>query len=226
MMREKHVLRTILLLFVLLSALTAETITVNAASNTKLITKYLKYYKMGNFAVARSYANKLKATNRDTSLKKMSAKQKKAFRKTLTKYNWVPNYFSNKPYLEGYYLADLNRDRKPECLITYGSCEADERTIVYTYSKGKAKKVGSFYSGHMGFYAYPKKGVVLHWGHMGCGSVSVLYMKNGKLKTKSYGSEGPISYSAGYCGIPKVALDSHIRYDANYNRSVNLKDLK
>ncbi len=76
----------------------------------------------------------MKSSDKDTSLKKMSKKQKAAYKKIVKKYG---NSFSStklgKEYLWGYYLADLNKDKKAELLIKYGSCEADVITYIYTY---------------------------------------------------------------------------------------------
>ena len=66
--------------------------------------------------------------------------------------------------------------------------EADVRTAVYKYKGGKAKKVRQMASGHTAYYAYPgHAGVISVWGHMGYESVSTVVLKNGKLKSKSYG---------------------------------------
>jgi hypothetical protein len=205
-------------------AFSVSTVTVNAASNTKLMTNYLKAYKNKKYKKAKSYLNKMKKSDKDTSLKKMSKKQKKAYLKVVKKYSKNLNIMYG-DYLWGYYLADLNKDKKAELLIQYGSCEADVRTYVYTFKKGKAKKVAMTYSGHTGYVAYPGKGVVQVWGHMGCCGVSVLTMKGNKLSSKNYGGQD-INKSGDDYILPSNYLYSHIKYDAHYNRSLDLSDLK
>ena len=234
-MKNKHSARilrrlvTLMLALVITAAsmLPATEQTVAAASNTTLLTKYLKYYKAGNYAKAGKYLKKMNNKKKDTSLKKMSAAQKKAYRKVVKKYSKNisdPNRYSQK-YMWGYYLADLNKDKRAELLIQYGSCEADVRTYVYTYTKKKAKKIGWMYSGHTSYVAYPGKGVLAVWGHMGYCSVSLVKMKNKKLTEKSYGDQKIESADETYC-IPTNFLDNHVRYDANYTASVDYKDLK
>ncbi|MCR5701265.1 MAG: hypothetical protein K6G76_03865 [Lachnospiraceae bacterium] len=221
---KKTLMYLSLALCMLAVAFSVSTVTVNAASNTKLMTNYLKAYKNKNYKKAKSYLNKMKKTDKDTSLKKMSKKQKKAYMKVVKKYAKNLNIMYG-DYLWGYYLADLNKDKKAELLIQYGSCEADVRTYVYTFKKGKAKKVAKTYSGHTGYVSYPGKGVVQVWGHMGYCSVSVLTMQGNKLKAKNYGSQDTTKSGEEYC-LPGNYLNSHIKYDAHYNRSVDYSDLK
>ena len=116
----------------------------------------------------------------------------------------------------------MNKDKKPELLIQYGSCEADVRTVIYTYKKSKASKVKTFFSGHTGYIAYPGKGLLQIWAHMGSCSVSVMTMKKGKINVKNYGSQ---TTEKDYC-LPNNYLDNHIDYNKNYKASVNYSDLK
>ena len=101
------------------------------------------------------------------------------------------------------------------------------KITVYKYKSGKAKKVGSFYSGHTTYYAYPgHAGVIAVTGHMGYESVQTITLKGGKLKTKSYGSRD-LNQSGGQDWFPfRQQLDNHVRYDSRYRSSLSLKDLK
>lgn len=99
------------------------------------------------------------------------------------------------------------------------------RTYVYTYTKGKAKKIETIPSGHTAYYAYPGKGVVLQWAHQGSACVSVLTMKSNKLKNQSYGYHD-LTGRTSYCLIRNTELYSHVKYDKKYNRTLDLKDLK
>ena len=95
-------------LLTVISVLPVTAQTVSAASNTTLITKYLKSYKAGNYSKANKYLNKMKKTDRDTSLKKMSTAQKKAYRKVVKKYSKNindPNRYAEN-YLWGFLLSE------------------------------------------------------------------------------------------------------------------------
>ncbi len=195
---------------------------VNAASNTSNMTSYLKYYKKKNYKKAKTYIKKMKFT-KDTSLKKMSKKQKAAYLKVVKKYaKNLNNSFEDS--LWGYYLADLNKDKKPELLIKYGRDEAGVRTYVYTYKGGKAVKVGKVSAFHTVYVAYPGKGVVQVMGHMGYCAVSVLSMnKKNKLVVKKYGDQD--CRNGSYC-LPTNLLKNHIKYDSNDKAKVIYSDLK
>ena len=136
---KKTILYLSIALFILTVAFSTSTVNVSAASNKTLMTKYLKAFKNADYQKANSYIKKMKKTDKDTSLNKMSKKQKKAYLKVVKKYAKNLDIMYG-DFLWGYYLADLNKDKKPELLVQYGSCEADVRTYVYTYKKGKAKK--------------------------------------------------------------------------------------
>ncbi|MCR5282840.1 MAG: hypothetical protein K6E18_05670 [Lachnospiraceae bacterium] len=194
------------------AACSVTTVDVFAANNTALMTKYLKAYKAGKYSKAKSYVKKMTPSNKDTSLKKMSKKQKAAYKKAVQKYDKKSSSGSYmNPYVWGYYLADLDRDRSPELLIKYGTCEADVRTFIYTYKSGKAKLVTTMYSSHTGYYAYPGKGVVLVWAHMGSCGVSVLSMKGTKLSRADYGGQN-VERTGGEYVLPQNNLTSHFKY--------------
>lgn len=197
----------------------------SAASKTALYKKAISSYKKGKYSTAKKYFRKLPEKANESCVKKMPAKMKKAYLNTVKKYRIKMN-MSAKPYMWGYYLTDIDKDKKPELLVEYGTCEADVRTFVYTYKSGKAKKVGWFYSGHMGFFAYPAgNGVLLMQSHMGYESLSLIKLKNGKLTSTSIGKGRDTLKTGGDVRLPYL-LDGHIRWDKNYNRSVDYKPLR
>ena len=198
---------------------------VNAKSSyTSKVTKFLKAYQAKNYKKAIKYAKKM-TKDKDTSLKKMSKKQKAAYKKVLSKYNLELG--TGKEYLWGFYLVDLDQDKKPEMLCQYGTCEADVRTDIYTFKKGKAKKVKQVASGHTGYVAYPGKGVIQVWSHMGSSYVSVMKMKKGKITSLGYGS---VTYSEKTNGLFSMKfLNGHIKSEyANrkYTRTLDLSDFE
>ena len=201
--------------------------TAEAASNTTVITKYLKQFKKQNFKKAYKTLKKLKASNKDTSLKKMTKKQKKAYKKIVKKYiKQVPALSDQPGTLDGYYLVDLNKDKVPELLLKYGADESEKTTDIYTLKNNKASKAGTISSGHSVYMAYPGKGVLVLWGHMGECTVSAISMKNGKLVRKEYGSQ-EVKIGQEYC-LPSEdnLLYGHVITSNDGSNSYDLKDLK
>lgn len=183
----------------------------------------LKYYQEGNISKAKKYNKNLAKNPSKTCIKKLSKKAKAAYKKVVKKYKI--EFSSNKEYLWGYYLVDMNGDKKAELLVQHGTCEADVRTTIYTYKGGKAKKIAETFSGHTGYCAYPgHSGVICVWGHMGYESVSTMVIKDGKIETKSYGGRD-LNKSGDWFPFKQV-LYNHIEYDENYNRYVDWKDLQ
>lgn len=208
------------LLAVLTAVLVLQPVSTVQASAKSNADKMLSYYKKGSIKKAKQYNSKLSKKASKASIKKLSKKQKAAYRKVVKKYRLG---YSSKPYLWGYYLVDMDGDKKAELLVRYGTCEADVRTAVYKYKGGKAKKVRQIASGHTAYYAYPgHAGVISVWGHMGYESVSTVVLKNGKLKSKSYGGR---EVKGSFFPF-RQSLYSHIKYDKNYKPTLDLKDLK
>lgn len=192
------------------------------ASTKSNAEKVLKYYKKGNYTLAKKYNKKLPKKASKACVKKLSKKAKAAFLKKVRSFSLDSSIYSSKPYLWGYYLVDMDGDKKAELLVQYGTCEADVRTAVYKYKNGKAKRVGRFYSGHTGYYAYPgHAGVITVWGHMGYEGVGVTRIKKGKLVSKDYGGREIKSNWFPF----RQLLDSHIKYDSNWNRRLLVSDL-
>lgn len=209
----------ILLLAAMLALQPASEVQASAKSNAD---KMLSYYKKGSIKKAKQYNKKLSKKASNASTKNLSKKTKTAYRKIVKKYKLDTSLYSSEPYLWGYYLADMDGDKKAELLVQYGTCEADVRTAVYKYKGGKAKKVAQVFSGHTGYYAYPgHAGVISVTAHMDYENVATLTLKKGKLKSKSYGGR----YANGNYFPFRQPLYGHIKYDSNYKPSLDLKDL-
>lgn len=225
-MKKKVSQLFLLLLFV--GLLFAGSLTTQAASEKsdgKNMKKVLDNYKKKNYSNAQKYANKLNKTAKEACVNKMSKGMKKAYKKVVKKY--PTSYTSyNKPYLWGYYLTDIDNDKKADLIVQVGTCEADARAYVYQYKKGKAIKVATLAGGHVSYYAYPKhKGIVIQSAHMGYESISVVTIKNGKVTTQSIGSRDLNNKkNQNYLSLG-CWLDNHIKYES-YKRSVDLSPFK
>lgn len=197
---------------------------VDAASVGSNMTKILKYYKNKNYTKAKKYCKKIPKTITEPCVKKMSSKMKKAYLKVVKKYVAKSGDPLGVGYLWDYYLTDINNDKKADLLINYGTCEADVQLYIYQYKKGKAVKVASTSSGHTSFHAYPNhKGIIAHNCHMGGEFISVLTLKNGKIKVTNYGDR---YLETGYYLNLRATLKSHTKYDKNYKRYYTYGDLK
>lgn len=178
-------------------------------------TNILKLYRKGRYKAVQKMSNRLPKYANEKCVAKMSKKVKNAYLKK------VKSYIAKSPksslaygnYIWDYNLTDINKDKIPELLVTYGSCEADVKTYVYTYKKGKARKIGFFYSGHTGLYACPgRNGIIQHMGHMGYESVYLITMKNGKLQTRRIGDRDTNTQGASYIDFPYL-LKAHKKYN-------------
>ena len=204
----KMIIAIMMIAAIVLTSIGGNVKEVNAKSSyTSTVTKFLKAYKAKNYKKASKLAKKM-TKDKDTSYKKMSKKQKAAYKKIVKKYNLETRL--GKDYLWGYYLVDLDQDKKPELLCKYGTCEADVRTDIYTFKKGKAKK-----------------GVMQVWSHMGYASVSVMKMKNGKITSTGYGD---LKFTNKTNGVLSMKfLNGHISYsysNKKYTRTLDLSELK
>ena len=124
---------------------------------------------------------KIKNTKSDSSESKMTSSMTRAYASVLLntpeKYLW-----------DGVYFVDMDGDKNAEMILPYGTCEADATAYVYKYKSGKAVKVGKFSYGHKMLVNYPgHKGLICMHAHMGYEEISVVYLKNGKVKSTSYG---------------------------------------
>lgn len=198
------------------SLFSACTVHASAASNGKLMHKYLKAYKDRDYKQARQLVKKMPKYACEPCAKKMSKARKKAYRKVVKHY--VKKYGTSDSgsgkCVVGYYLSDLDGDNDAELLIKVGSCEADYRADVYEYlGHGKTRrfiKKHAISAGHSVFCAYPgHAGVVLAYMHKGHEKVSKYVLKNGRLKCIKYGHRTNSSYKT----VPKMCLRSHIHND-------------
>lgn len=186
--------------------------------------KMLKYYKNGNVEKAIEYSNKLPKKVDKKCIKNLSQVTKKYYKEVLASY--VPNQEkSGEDYLWGYFLADLDGDKKAELLVEHGTCEADVVTDVYTVKKGKLKKAGKTYAAHGEYYAYAKhKGVIFSSGVQGVESTKYIRMKKGKIKEVSYRTR-QLKENENYFPF-RQKLNNHIKYKKSGKAVVSLKDLK
>lgn len=158
---------------------------IHAKSQGYYMSWFLKYYKAKDYSKARQNYNQMSKYANEKCVKKMSSKQKKAFKKQLRKFNWYDMDADN--YLDQYYYTDIDNDGKADLIVVTGFT-AWQKMIVYQYKKGKAIKAGSMTVYHESLYAYPgHKGIVMIHGLDFGERVGVSYLSKGRLKYKSYG---------------------------------------
>ena len=222
-MNKRTILLKMLFMIVFIGALFMMPMNVAQASTKTDADNMLKYYKKGNITQAKKYNKRLPRNASKTSIKKLSKNAKKAYTKVVKKYKLGISF--GQDYLWGYYLVDMDGDNIAELLVQHGTCEADAKTAVYTYKKGKIKKIREFYSGHEVYYAYPgHAGIICVWGHMDYERVSTKVIKKGKIVSKSYGDRD-LSKGGDYFPFKQI-LYGHIKYDKKYNPVLDLRDLQ
>lgn len=223
-MKQRNKVLAIGMCFVIcmLSTLSSSTSVLAISRETKdgkNMQKTLHYYGKKQYKKAQKYCNKVSKRASESCVAKMSPKMKRAYLKIVKQYK--VSSFTGK-YMWGYYLTDIDNDKKADLLVKAGSCEGDVRLYVYQYKNGKVKKVGSTAAWHTGFYAYPNhNGIVGQEGAQGEEWMYWIRIKNGKIRKKLIG----IRRFTGKWFSMRCALNSHISYDANYNPSVNYADL-
>ena len=150
----KNKLRVVgmLLTFAVLAAIPAKG--VQAANNGKQMEKAITSYKAGKYKAAKKYSKKLPVKANEACVKKMPKAMKKAYKKVVKSYK-ISGDVHMSAYMWGYYLTDIDNDKKAELLVQYGSCEADVRLRVYKYENGAANMIGQVGCAHSGFFAYP-----------------------------------------------------------------------
>ncbi len=204
------------------------------ASAKKNIDMVLKYYKAGQFTKAESYVKKLPKKASTSCIKSLSAKEKKAYKSTVKKYYKKYAKGSGSDwhcYLHGYYLVDIDGDKKTELLIHHGMTPVESVLTVFKYKNGKAKKAAETYSsGYNSYYAYPgHKGILFRYGYNAHEEIGSLSLEKGKLKRKSYNDR--VLGEGGYEGwFPlRQPLDKHIRTketgEYGYEFWISWKDL-
>lgn len=222
---KKFRISAIILTFALLLSLAVEPFPVQAAKNETKCQKILSMYKKKQYTKAQNMCKKLPQKANEKCIKNMPKKMKKAYLKIATSYRDSSPGLSSHAYMWGYYLTDIDNDKKPELLIQYGSCEADVRLIIYTYKNGKTKKVKTLASAHCSYYAYPNRnGLVMAQQHMGGEYVGLLTLKKTKLKSQKIGDR-MVKNVEEYITLP-YSLDSHRRYDKNYRSHIDYSALK
>lgn len=196
-------------------------------SDGKNMKKVLYYYGKKNYKKAKKYNKKISKTAHEACVSKMTKNMKKAYLKIVKRYRTDnladTDYLSNKKYLWGYYLSDIDNDKKADLLLKIGTCEADVRLHVYRYRKGKAEKVGSVEAFHTYYYAYPNhSGILGYGGMMGEEWINKIVIKNGKLKSVKIGSRG---VKEKWFGL-RCQLKDHAYYDSYDKRLMDYKDLQ
>ena len=182
-------------------------------SDGKNMEKALKYCRQGKISKVRKYTKKISKISKEACVKRMSPKMKNAYRKIVEKkfngYN-------------GYYLTDIDNDKKADLLIQTGNSDADTKLVLYQYKKGKAVKIASIYCGNTSFHAYPNhKGIIFHRARMDHETISIVTLKNKKLTMKDILDRDSRNYLNLRC-----ALYNHIIYDDDYNSTLDLRDLQ
>ncbi len=190
----------------------------------------LKAYKAKKYNKARKYAKKVKL-KQESAVSNMTDEVKKAYLDKVNKYIEQKGVYSNdrelfSEYVWDYYLTDIDNDKTPELLILYGSCEADARYDVFTYKEGRIKKVGYIGGGHTVLCSYPNhNGILCLSGWGGYESISIIKIKDNKIKTVKYGSHACAKAVGGddkYVTDSLKGLKSHVDYYDSGDAKVDL----
>jgi len=123
---------------------------------------------------AAALKNSKNITNKQPDLNAMS----KAFAKKIREYRGRSGY--------GYFLYDLTGDGFPELWAHTGTCEADYKIDIYTYSNGKMKFLYQTPAGHTTFHAGRKGYVIGQFGHMGYETLYRITYSGGKVRERKY----------------------------------------
>lgn len=213
---KKYAKAVVLLMLCLCLFWIKDSAKVQAASARSTYKKAITYYKKKKFTKANQVFRRLPRTVSDRKAGKLTAGMKRAYKRVVKSYRLDSgSLYSKKPLIWGYYLTDINKDKKPELLVKYGTCEADVRLRIYTYKNGRAKRVKTLYCSHSGFYYYPLgNGVLMLQGHMEYENLTLITMKNGRIKTKTLGQR---QIKKSYVS-PAYSLEGHISYSGGRRR--------
>lgn len=176
-------------------------------------------YKANKFASARAYFRKCKSSKNETCIRRMSKKQKKAYR-TIVKKTKINNPYGEKRVV-GYYLTDIDKDGSVELILKTGDCEAVMKYTIYTYKKGRAVRVGYISASHKGISYYPGwNGMITSQIWQGAQHVTLVTLHGTKLREKMLNSvEGK------FVDFP-YDLDSHSKYmNKHYGYEINYRPL-
>ncbi len=148
----------------------------------KNVGDFLKSYKQKNYAKAKVLSKRLPSKAKEACIRNMSDEMKDAYWRKVEFFR-KSYYYEEDPWLWNYFLTDINKDGVPELMIRYGSCEADVRSIFYTYKNGKAVQIGIKYVSHAGFFAYPDgNGLIVQTAHQGYETLKKITWSNGKIQ--------------------------------------------
>lgn len=190
-------------------------------SDGRNMQKFLTCYSKRQYKKAENYNKKISKIAHEKCVSKMTVSMKKAFLRVVKKYKLKSA--PGEKYLWGYYLTDIDNDKKVDLLIKSGSCEGDVRFYLYQYNGGKAKQVASVEAFHTDCYAYPNhKGIVGYGGMMGEEWVWLIKLEGGKMKVKKIGLRA-VDASA-YLDM-HGSLDAHIRHAGQGSSMVDYSDL-
>lgn len=153
--------------------------------------RWLQYIKNGQYKKADALGEKMDTNVEDPCVTAMSKKMKEAYLNKVTKYMWDYDGFNENAdgyvrSVSGYMLTDMDGDHLPELIIKWGTgSNIDENFAIFTYKNDQLKtineKVGVGI--HSEFLYYPNHaGIINNMGYMGIQEISIMSVKNGKVK--------------------------------------------
>lgn len=166
----------------------------------------LSLYEKRKYSDAQRMAKKLPKKANESCIRRMSTKMKQRYSRVLSSY-----FKPNRLECQGYFLTDINKDKVPEMVVKFGSCEADMQIDVWTYKNNEEIYCGMLGAGHSGYYAYPDgNGMIQQYGQMGYEQLYKVYMSGTRVKVKKIGRERS---GGNYFELP-YRLDDHYRWDS------------
>ena len=223
-MNKKTFLRKLCIAFALVMSLSILTPLESQAAMKNSMGNFVKLYRQGKYSQAKKMAKKLPKKASKKYAKNMSKKMKGAYLKTVKSFKTSGDYMNppKKGYIWGYYLTDINNDKKTDLIVHHGTSAVNEWVSVYTYKKGKAKKVGTRQVRSVEFFDYPgKKGVVVTSFRKYEENIHLIKVKGNKLVMEKVATRSVPSGK--YIKMP-YRLNDH-RYSM-YSTNLNLSDLK
>lgn len=226
-MNRKTFLRKLCIAFVLVMSLSIITPIESQAAIKNNIGNVVKLYRQGKYSEAKKMMKKLPKKASKKYAKNMSKKMKKAYLKKVKSFKSMKSWSSagqtpKNGYIWGYYLTDINNDKKTDLIVHHGTSAAREFVSVYTYTKGKVKKFGTVQVRGIELHDYPgKQGVIV----MAClkysENMSILKVQNNKLKWEKVNTRSVPSGK--YIKMPYKLADHR---NWKYAYVVNLNPLK
>ena len=191
------------------------------------MTNFVKLYRQGKFSKARTMAKKLPKKASKRYERNMSKKMKRAYLKKVKSFKTVKDWSGSgkvpkNGYIWGYYLTDINNDKKTDLVVHHGTSASNEYVSVYTYTKGKVKKFGTVQVRSGELHDYPgKQGVIVTTCLKHHESMRILKVRKNKLVWEKVNERAVPSGK--YIKMP-YALKDH--RSSKYIFGVNLKPLK